>query len=161
MPEEEGLNLPQYTENGHQIVAPTYETTPNDPLWKGFRGTHQAGVQSFNDYEITTEIALQGGICTIINENDVHEDDQLDFYVIDKNDVLELFSTYGLTVGVDVLELGHFVRDIYVYKRKDLNFVRNGKMDVVAGLFLRVGYKSGGSIDIKTSIEIIAEEKIV
>lgn len=158
--EEEGLNLPQYTDDGHQIVAPTYETTPNDPLWKGFRGTHLAGVQSFNDYPITSEIALQGGKCFITNEADVHEDDTLDFYVIDKDDVLGLFSTYGLTVGVDVLTLGHFVRSIYVYNRSELNFVRAGKQDVVAGLYLRVGYTSLGATDIKTTIEIIAEEKI-
>lgn len=33
--------------------------------------------------------------------------------IVDKDDVLGLFSTYGLTVGVDVLELKEFVEDFY------------------------------------------------
>jgi len=160
MAEEEGINFPKFTEDGNQIVAPTYETTPNDPLWKGFRGIAQAGVESFNDFEIDTEIALQGGIIKLINNSDIHEDDILDFYVIDKDDVLGLFSIYGLTVGVDVLELGHFVRNIYVYDEKEIEFVRRGKFDIYQGLFLRIGYKSSGQNNINFHFRIVAEEKI-
>ena len=59
--------------------------------------------------------------------------------MVDKDDVLGLFSTYGLTAGVDVLELTKFAETIYL-KPGGCDFAKFDTDDVsyvVAGLYLR------------------------
>ena len=92
------------------VYSPTYSYYPDNlkPTFKGWRYTATAGTQSIFDIEVTSEIRLQGGICHVHNPSDVVSGDYVEFSVVDKDDVLGLFDSLGLTVGVDVLELAKF-----------------------------------------------------
>jgi len=66
-----------------------------------------------------------------------------------------LFSTYGLTVGVDILELKKFVRTEYTNPdsaNSRQEFISNGATSVYTGLYMRVAYLSTGLSDVKFKI---------
>jgi hypothetical protein len=72
----------------------------------------------------------------------------VEFALVDKDDVLGLFAAYGLTVGVDVLELGKFVITMYVPEGSfQDNMSVEAPVSVMAGLYLRLIYHSVGTTD--------------
>ncbi|MFX1590479.1 MAG: hypothetical protein ACFFC1_20285, partial [Promethearchaeota archaeon] len=112
--EELGLTIPNYTDEGAMVIAQTYGATPETAVWKKRKHTAIAGQTTFFDILVTTEIRIRGGSYKILDFSKVHEDDYVEFSVVDKDDVLGLFSTDGLEVGVDILELKKFVKTEYI-----------------------------------------------
>lgn len=137
--------------DGSQIVAPTFEYDNDlNGVWKGYGYQAAAGVLNIYDEPITTELKLRGGWYELVAPTATPQAtklDYLEFSIVDKDNVLGLFANYGLTPGVDVLELKKFVRTDYInpYKNERQTFHSQGASSVMAGLFFRTHYRSFGS----------------
>jgi hypothetical protein len=143
------------TQDGSLLASLSYGTTPQIATWKRRKHTATAGETNYFDVLITTEIRLAGGEYEVDNIEDVHSDDYIEFSLIDKDDVLGLFSTYGLTEGVDILELFKFVRQEYPSKMAEFYTNIGCAYIVVGGLYFRVAYVSGGSTNINFKTRIL------
>ena len=149
------LDAESRDDNGNLKIAQTFPSLGMVQIRKGYKFTATAGQTTFYDIEVTTQLRISGGKAWFTNASDVHDDDYVEFSIVDKNDVLGLFSTYGLTVGEDVLELAKFVRTSYV-KKGDV--VAGHPMcfepssihgdPITQGLFMRAAYDSNGTTDI-------------
>lgn len=140
---------PRQDENNNLIVRPSYGHILENSVWKGAMFKAIGGQTTFFDQEITTEIKLQGGSYRILNYSNVGwngdtQRDFIEFSIIDKNDVLGLFSKYGLTVGQDILEVFKFVRNAHVLESETF-LDKYSAFPVVPGLFFRVAYNSVGT----------------
>ena len=132
-------------------VAPKHKIVDETFRQMGYTFTATAGAESFLDIVVTEAlIYLFGGSFWVSGAAMIG--DYAEFSVVDKDDVLGLFTTYGLTVGVDVLELTKYVTKHYVppgqadgYRSK----IEPGTVAAVTqGLYMRTGYKSVGVTDI-------------
>lgn len=144
------------TDDGRPISAPTFEDAYGlTPIWRGALQTASPGAISIFDQEITSELRLRGGWYELVNNEQAVIGDMIEFAIVDKDDTLGVFGAYGLTPGVDVLELKKYVRGEYVnpstYGRRQ-EFLCKGVFRVMAGLFFRTLYHSTGSVpvDFKT-----------
>lgn len=143
-------------ENGILIYSPTLEDVQGlYPKKKMYKGSATAGMTSFFDNVVSYEKHINGGEYWIDNVSNVHEDDYIEFSIVDKNDILGLFSTYGLTVGIDVLQLVKFVNTDYVKKGDPTTGYHSqlfegikGTNKVITGLYFRTSYVSHGTTDI-------------
>ena len=109
----------------------------------------EISVQNIFDFELSADLCgadgqleVYGGRYFVKDAISIHDDDILEFSIIDKNDVLGLFSTYGLTVGIDILELKKFVKTHSVLAGRLTSFDPGQVKVVSAGLFLRTSYTS-------------------
>ena len=87
--------------------------------------------------------------------------DYIEESVIDKDDVLGLFSIYGLTVGVDILELKKYVKKEFINPLtagQRQVFQANSTFVVTAGLYLRTAYNSTGPDDVVLKVVTLAYE---
>jgi len=130
-------------EYGHTIMSPTLENVMGlFPKKKGYKAIGNAGSITFNDVEVTVEKRINGGEWWIMPDSvpNIHEDDYIEFSIIDKNDILGMFvlicancgtvrtieqaaadcaecgSQSRFTVGTHILELSRFVETDYVMK---------------------------------------------
>lgn len=145
-----GRGFVSESRDGNPVLAPTFEDTMGlYPQWTGRKYTATAGAISIFDEVVTTEKQLRGGWYELFDENAV-EGDYLEFSVVDKDDVLGLFTLYGLTEGEDVLELKKYVKTDYinVLKRDRQIFMAGSTFVVTAGLYLRTIYESVGEADV-------------
>lgn len=146
--------------DGNPIMAPTFEETGGlAPQWESKLYMAIAGSTNIFDQLVTTEKRLRGGWYELFDNNAVIGD-YVEFAVVDKDDTLGLFSTYGLTVGEDVLELRKYVKTDYV-KPDDKNrqeFRGASAFSVVAGLYIRSIYVSTGSNDVQFKVVTLCYE---
>jgi hypothetical protein len=131
----------------HKLVDETYRNV-------GYKFTITASQTNFFDISVPGAIIyLAGGTFAIKAANpaaDIHEDDYAEFSVIDKDDVLGLFATYGLTVGVDVLELKKYVKTHYFLPNDNelrMHIEPSTLAQVLPGLYMRAAYHSHGNQD--------------
>jgi len=140
--------------DGRLLVAPTFEDTQGlGTVWRGNKHTALGNTLNIFDQAVTTELILRGGWYEILDGN-AHIGDYVEFSIIDKDDVLGLFSTYGLTVGVDILELKKFVKTNYINPRlagKE-DFTSDGASAVMAGLYMRIAYMNTGTESVEFAI---------
>lgn len=145
----------------NEIIAPTFEDTGGlHPQWKGHLYDVVAGATNIFDELVVTEKQLRGGWYELMDGLSV-VGDYIEEAVIDKDDVLGLFATYGLTVGVDVLELKKYVKTEYINPAtvgQRQMFMANSTFVVVAGLYLRTIYESTGVTDLKIKVTTLAYE---
>jgi hypothetical protein len=115
------------------------------------------------DELIEKEIRLSGGQYWIREEdvNMVSEDDYVEFSIVDKDDVLGLFSVYGVPSG-GFIELAKFVRKHYVRKGdknsgyySDLASNIEGAALVGQGLYKRMYYYSFGAVPLTMYVNYI------
>lgn len=136
-------------------VSPTYEDTGMDTVFKGYmfepsaKGLAADPVYSMLDIAIESELLLRGGWYELASEGAV-KGDMLEFSVIDKDDVLGLFASYGLTAGQDVIELSKFVKTECINPDPNVVGLRNdfrtrGGSKLAGGLYMRVSYISTGT----------------
>lgn len=149
-----GLQMPSLSSDGAQVVTQTFVSTPQVAAWKSRKHEAIAGQTNFFDIAITTEIRLSSGEYMIDNLEDVHPDDYIELSLIDKNNVLGLFSYYGLQEG-DVLELFKFVRTEFPITRQKFESPMGCTHIVVPGLFIRVAYVSFGTTNINFKTRIL------
>ena len=143
------------SETNMPIFSPSLEDVQGlYPKKKMYKNTVVAGQLNFFDVVVETEKRICGGEYWISSTGatKVHDDDYIEFSIIDKNDVLGLFATYGLQVGVDVLELCKFVITDYVKKGDPASGYHSqlfegikGTNKVIPGLFYRAAYDSHGA----------------
>lgn len=142
-------------EDGLPLMAPTFEDAQGlTTVWKGHKYTASAGVLNIFDEVITSQIKVRGGWYELMDANAI-VGDYIEFSIVDKDDVLGLFTTYGLTVGVDILELKKFVRTEYVnplMSGRREEFESSGASTVYAGLYMRTSYLSTGAEDVTFKI---------
>jgi len=137
--------------DGYPLVAPTFEDAQGlTTVWKGRIYTATAGAVNIFDEPVTTQIKVRGGWYELMNDKAV-AGDYVEFSIVDKDNILGLFGLYGLTVGVDVLELKKFIRTEYINPlrvgSKEV-FESAGASTVYAGLYMRVTYHSTGVDDV-------------
>jgi hypothetical protein len=149
------------TEDGRLVYAPSWESTEGlDPTWKGFLYTATAGACSIFDELITEEIKLRGGWYSLVETGQAVVGDYVEFSVVDKDDVLGLFSTYGIPQG-GILELKKYVKKDYVVPSligQRQTFMVGGAFPVMAGLYLRTSYQSTGLVDVQFKTVILSYE---
>jgi hypothetical protein len=135
-------------DSGNPVLAPTFENTGGlHPQWHGHLYTAVKDSINIFDQLVTTEKQLRGGWYEIMDDNSVLGD-YIEEAVVDKDDVLGLFDTYGLTVGVDVLELKKYVKTEYINPSvvgQRQVFIANSTFVIAAGLYLRTIYHSIGT----------------
>ena len=144
---------------GNLIVAPTFLYSGNTARLKGYRITAPAGQQVIHDVEVTTQLLVQGGQFWITNAG---PEDYVDFAVYDKNGVIpypgnpsiSLMEAYGLTPGVDVLELTKYVDHMNIPEMPYFqdNIIMPTVAPVLQGLFLRTIYHNTGVNDVVMSL---------
>lgn len=159
-----GVNLKVYPESpeGRPVTAPTFEDTNTlQPEWKGYKYVATAGATSIYDEVVTTEKQLRGGWYELLDSPaKAIVGDYVEFAVVDKDDVLGLFSTYGLTVGQDVLELQKYIKNEFVNPARNERekFIVRSVWTITAGLFLRTIYESTGTEDVTFKVVTFAYE---
>ncbi len=145
----------------NDVVAPTFEDTGGlHPQWKGHLYDVTAGATNIFDELVVTEKQLRGGWYELMDGGG-SVGDYIESAVVDKDDVLGLFSTYGLTVGVDVLELKKYVKTEYVNPAtagQRQVFLANSTFVIVAGLYVRTIYESTGLTNTKIKVTTLAYE---
>lgn len=144
-----------YDEFGLEVISPSLDDVRGFyPKKQMYKETVIAGQVNIFDHAVSVEKRICGGEYWIPDSDTskVHVDDFIEFSIVDKNDVLGLFTQYGLVVGVDVLELSKFVINDYVKKGNAAEGYHSqlwegikGTNKVIAGLFYRVAYDSSGA----------------
>lgn len=147
-----GVNKDMY---GNYLFSPTFSDTPGEPKWQdkkwsAIAGSATSSAVSFHDIQITTEVRIRGGEWFVQNFENVHENDFIELSIVDKDDSLGLFSLYGYTVGIDIIELAKFIKTSYIFKQERI-FKEEmlNSFPVVTGLYLRMAYTSYGNTNIK------------
>ena len=118
---------------GAVVTSKTHSSYEEDTKFKGML-IQASGVDTDTIYDhlITTELYMAGG--QYWADGGVIGD-YAECSVVDKDDVLGLFDTYGLVSGVDVLELTKFAETIYlkpggcestVFDTDDVSYVASG-----------------------------------
>jgi hypothetical protein len=104
------------------------------------------------DQLITSQEKLREGWFKILEGGSVG--DYLECSIVDKDDVLGLFSTYNLTVGQDVIELKKYVRTEYISPTDHTrqSFSSNAVSELIPGLYLRVAYLNTGLTEVKFTV---------
>ena len=143
----------EYIEGG-KYVSSSLPVVFGNTIWRGDENGIElkflitAGVENFFDIQITKTKCLRGGRYIIMNPEDVHEDDYIEFSIIDKDNVLGLFQIYGVPEG-GFLELTKFVKKWWVYKTPTWEFKSESYNKILQGLYFRIGYNSHGTVDIR------------
>lgn len=124
---------------GGLVVSPTYPTFEEDGSFYGTRTVCAANTVTFTDIEITTELFIRYGMCWFKDAND---GDIVEISLVDKDDVLGLFTALGYEVGVDVLELGKLAENIPMFPGDTpwTTFDTGDTAPVIEGLYLRLKY---------------------
>jgi hypothetical protein len=155
------LKKPPTNDGGNVVLAPTFEDTAGlHPQWQGHLYEITPGAINIFDELITTEKQLRGGWYEVISGS-VAKGDYIEEAVVDKDDVLGLFSTYGLTTGSDVLELKKYVRKEYLNPttaNQRQVFTSNSTFVIAAGLYTRTIYSSTGSSDVCIKVTTLEYE---
>jgi len=142
-------------------TAPTFEDTRGIyPKWQGNLYTTIPGATNFFDEVVSTEKQLRGGWYEVV-EGSVVVGDYIESSVVDKDNVLGLFGAYGLTPGVDVLELKKYVKKEYlnpVTASERQVFIAKSTFVVMAGLYIRTAYQSVGTTPIKLKVTTLTYE---
>lgn len=143
------------------VLAPTFEDTGGlQPQWLGHKYTAEAGATNIFDEVVTSEKQLRGGWYELISSS-VVEGDFVEFAVVDKDDVLGLFTSLGLTVGQDILELVKYVKKEYINPTTvghRQTFHAKSTFVVVQGLYLRTIYESVGPANVTFKVVTLAYE---
>lgn len=124
---------------GRPVNTPSaYEYAAEDGGFDGYLYTCPANTTSIFDEPVTKVLFIQGAICWWDTPT---AGDYGEFSVVDKDDVLGLFASLGLTVGVDVLEVAKYVRKFYPPPWQAQADVRQRTAaQIIPGLYMRFAY---------------------
>lgn len=148
--------IDKISSDGFRIFSPTLDDVQGlYPKKKMYKHSVVAGNINIFDIEIDIEKRICGGEYWIKQEDidKIHEDDYIEFAIVDKNDVLGLFQYYGLSKeNGDVLELTKFVLTDYIKKGNKLDGYHSvlyegikGTNILYSGLFMRCIIDSSGA----------------
>lgn len=166
---------PALDPNGRLIVTNSFGYTDGLNIqWQGYKYKALDNAVNIFDEPVTTELRLRRGSYEMMSSPadsssvQARLGDKIEFSVVDKDDVLGLFSTYDLTVGTDVLELNRYVVDEWIVPLHGdrVDFSSDAAFAVVPGLYFRTTYTAiesdvnsapGGlrtAIDFKIRLEV-------
>ena len=135
--DEQGLNVVTNSVYGYAAESGTFAGDPTGPF------VAPASSTSIFDLVVATQLYVQGGF---VWAQTPQLGDKIEFAVVDKDNVLGLFATYGLTVGVDVLELDKYVRDFALPPWDQyLELRAPTAAAVMPGLYMRAIYINNGA----------------
>jgi len=126
------------------LSSQTYSSFEEDAAFYGARIAAPADTVTIHDVEITTQLYVDHGMAWFKDAND---GDIVEISVVDKDDVLGLFTALGYTVGEDVLELGKWAENIPMFPGDSpwVMFHTEDTAPVVEGLYLRIKYDNNHS----------------
>jgi len=147
---------------GIPMVAPCFvETGGYNGVYLGFRWEVTEGTDDIYDYDLQSNMKLQGGYRRVYSGGtDPVDEDELEMEVVDKDNFTGMFDGTNpngmnpnlvdleLTVGTDVLSVFKYVRDEPVDEDdigKRHNYEFASATFVPAGLYLRCKYESQGT----------------
>jgi hypothetical protein len=143
------VDIPKRDELGREVQSPTaYEYAEEDGGFDGYIYTCPANTISIFDEPVTKVLYIQGAICWWDTPS---IGDYGEFGIVDKDGVIpdptgvnaSLMELYGLTPGVDVLEVAKFVRKFRPPPWKEMLDLRQrtaGK--IIPGLYMRFIYSN-------------------
>ena len=125
-----------------QKVSP-YAYANENTVFQGYNYTAQPGALNIFDEPVSSNaVYVQGGKIWIKSPN---LGDYAEMSVVDKDNVLGLFSQYGLTEGVDVLEISKWVRNLRIPPWDwECELMAKTVGEVAPGLYLRISYQNTG-----------------
>jgi len=128
---------------GNMIIAPSHGHYNEHGKFKGFLLTCSGNQTTILDHKIEQQVYVNEGYFWACSGN---MGDYAEFSVVDKDDVMGLFDTYGLEVGVDVLELGKFVESQYIDPNGSplQRLTSPTEACVCSGLYMRTKYENVG-----------------
>ena len=127
------------TPDGKEIVAPSFVYVEQSGMVQGQRCVCAADALNHFDWQIPVPIALQGVSAIIVDNTD---GDYGELTVVDKDDVLGLFSVYGIPPGGE-LEIEKFGYTIYVPEGTwQISFVFASAFDIPPGIYIRLSWLS-------------------
>lgn len=134
-----------FSSDGALVISPTYSSYEEDAAFQGFLVSGSGeDTDTIYDHLITNQIYMGGGHYW---SSGGQLGDYAEASIVDKDDILGLFSTYGLTQGVDVLELFKFASGIYL-NPNGTDFAELMTPDaalVYPGLYLRTKLHTAGA----------------
>jgi hypothetical protein len=158
--------LDRRNSDGNLVAAQSFRTYNGlIPICRGldFTCTAGNGVEAVThcDYRITKEIRFFGGLYWVTNPEVVDGRDFIEYSFVDKDNVLGLFSRYGMVVGTHVLELFKNVINGKVkkgniaegYKYRPLELCPAAQ-DLMTGLYIRTSYHSFGATNVSLYMEL-------
>lgn len=127
----------QRNPEGNLVYAPTFFQAEQSWRSKGVYFTVAGNSEGIYDYEIASELLIQGAEFFV--NSDV-SGNSADFSIIDKNNILGYHTMMGLPLGTPIeltkfVETNYFPAGLFVSERKAPTASR-----VYAGLFVRVKY---------------------
>lgn len=124
---------------GNPVIAiSAFAYVQDKTKFHGYRYVAPPNTVSIFDEQVTTQLYVQGGKGVLTGAED---GDFVEFSIIDKDNVLGLFSTYGLTPGVDILELDKYVVAHYPPPgTSDIEHRVQAAGKVYQGLYFRLAY---------------------
>lgn len=151
------VQLDDYRDNkGNLIVVSDFSDDGRMPGKITYRMTSPSNYPSFLDVKMDEDTRLSSGEMWILNSTIqyVTENDYVEMSIIDKDDILGLFSYYGVPAG-GVIELSKFVKTNYVkhgnaddgYYTK-ISFTKEIATAIRKGLYVRIGYYSDSTSSI-------------
>ena len=131
-----------------QIYRPVDKTSPyafadESTVFQGYNYTAQPGALNIFDEQVNNNtVYIQGGKFWVKSPN---LGDYAEMSVVDKDNVLGLFSQYGLTEGVDVLEISKWVRNLRIPPWDwECEMMAKTVGELTPGLYLRIAYQNVG-----------------
>lgn len=100
-------------------------------------------------------VELIGGRYYVRDVEAIHDNDIIEFSIVDKDNILGVFGLYGLVVGQDVLELKKFIRTHSIIGGQIVSFEAGQSKKLPAGLYLRISYTSYGTKEFAFKVDFI------
>lgn len=142
-----------------QIIKPAEKLSPyayaeERTVFQGFKYTAQAGALNIFDEPIGNKLVyIQGGKVWFKSPN---IGDYVELSIVDKDNVLGLFSQYNLTEDIDVLEVSKWVKKLYTPSWDwECELVAKTAGQVVPGLYLRVAYENTGTSPVEFAVNYL------
>lgn len=142
-----------------QIHRPTEKLSPyafadERTVFQGFKYTAQPEALNIFDEPIGNSLVyIQGGKVWVKSPN---LGDYAELSIVDKDNVLGLFDNYGLTQGVDVLEVSKWVRKLYPPPWDwECDLFSKTAGSVASGLYLRIAYQNTGIVPVDFGVSYL------
>lgn len=143
---------------GGYVRNSPYAFANEKATYHGYKYVAQANAFNVFDEPISEKLTTIQG--SKIWANNSHIGDYVEFSIVDKDDILNLFSQQGIVKGEGEIEVERWVHKIYLPPwncEKDLS--TKTAIEVIAGLYLRVCYVNVGQTQVDFAVEYIGYEK--
>ena len=134
-------------ETGVVRFSPSNKLLAESTRYIGYEWEAAPGVTNIFDLEVAPATIYLAG-AQLVYGGGVTKGDYMEFSIVDKNDVLGMFGMYGLTPGVDVIELQKYVKTYHAIPALigvPIKIESDALALLASGLFMRMYYVSVGT----------------